>query len=594
MTIPTADPLRGLVDSSELARRLGVSKATIRSWRSRGADWLPEPVGRLDGFVWREEDLVGIEEIIPAGPGRPSDSAESRRNSAARRARGAYFTPRDAAHYLASWVLRGAGETVLEPSFGDGSFIRAVADVAAARSIPRPRWVAGELDGASAKAVLSEGLIEERELRRGDFLALKPEPVDAVIANPPYVRLRHLSEPMRKRALARTATLMGAPMHPSGSVWMPFVVHMLSFLKEGGRAALVLPLDFTYVAYARPLWAHLGNNFGSLRVVRTRQRVFPDINQDVMLLLADGFGRSTGHVDYEAYETTDDLVQEQASLGGRICLEAVVSGERAFQNALLPSGLAELLEEQATLTQDASDSMTFRIGYIAGNKNYFHPDPDTIKTYKLPAASLHPALINSRRLRGLGLRTSDMDDNSADLLWVPSDELTAGEKKYVRAGEVSEVSQGYKAQMRSPWYKVPGVRAPDIILSVFSERPLLLVNDSNWLVSNSLLCGYVKQGSAEQFAANWYNPLTLLSIGLQVHSLGGGVMVMVPNEASRVRVPRALGSPETLKHANTALLAGDMRAAYASGNKPTKAAVGQDGLDLVYQGIDRLAHWRTR
>lgn len=595
MTLPAArDPLKGLVDATQLAGRLGVTKATIRSWRSRGAEWLPKPVGRLDGYVWREEDLIGIEELIPEGPGRPPESTQVHRRLTERRTRGAYFTPRDAAHFLASWVHRDESDVVLEPSFGDGSFIRAMTDVAAAKSVSRPTWVAGELDEASATAVLQEGLITERELRRGDFLSLKPEPVDAVIANPPYVRLRHLPEQMRRRALDRTAHLMGAPMHPSGSVWMPFVVHMLSFLKQGGRAGLVLPLDFTYVAYARPLWSHLAKNFGSLRVVRTRQRVFPDINQDVMILMADRFGETTDHIDYQAYETAEDLVREGASLGGRVSINALLSGERAFQTALLPSGLAELLEEISPLTQDASDLMTFRIGYIAGNKSYFHPGPETISKYRLPAASLHPALINSRRLRGLGIRTSDMDESSADLLWVPGEEPTAGEKRYIKTGEAEGVSQGYKTQMRSPWYKVPGVRAPDVILSVFSERPLLLVNDSEWLASNSLLCGYVKDVSPEQFAASWYTPLTLLSVGLQVHSLGGGVMVMVPNEASRVRMPRISSQPENLEKAKDALLAGDMRAAYASGDAVTEKMVGRAGLGLIYEGIDRLAYWRTR
>src|SRR5258708_20061120 len=49
------------------------------------------------------------------------------------RARGAYYTPVDAAHAMAAWALRREDDVVLEPSFGEGAFLGAVSDLAAAR-----------------------------------------------------------------------------------------------------------------------------------------------------------------------------------------------------------------------------------------------------------------------------------------------------------------------------------------------------------------------------------------------------------------------------------------------------------------------------
>ena len=72
--------------------------------------------------------------------------------------------------------------------------------------------------------------------------------------------------------------------------------------------ALVLPFDATYVRYARPLWRFLASSFSSLRVVRVRERVFPEILQDVVLLLAAGFGGATGAIELDVYESVADLV----------------------------------------------------------------------------------------------------------------------------------------------------------------------------------------------------------------------------------------------------------------------------------------------
>lgn len=593
--------VEGLIDSKGLAARLGVSPATIRSWRNRSAAWLPEPVGRLDGFVWREQDVAGIETLIPSGPGRPSTLNRGPRADrliqvSDRRARGAYYTPGDAAHYMATWLVRREGETYLEPSLGDGVFVEAVEDVASAAGMKRPSWIAAELDPETALDATRRGLVTPGEIRIGDFLSMTPTLTDAVIANPPYVRLRHLDARSRERALVVAREHLGVPMAPSGSIWMPFVLRMVASIKLGGRMAVVLPLDFTYVTYALPLWKHLAQSFGSLRVVRSRERVFADINQDVLILFADMRGGTTDHVTYDAYESVAAMVSDAGSVGVRVSIKSIIDGERAFQRALLPEGLDSLLTEAADKgwTIPASDLVTFRIGYVAGDKGYFHPDAKTIRKYKLPESSLLPSLINGRKLRGHGLRTSEIGDEFVDYLWLPGEDLTEGERRYVRKGERAGVSKGYKASIRSPWYGVPGVKSPDAVVTVFSERPLLLINDASWGASNSLLCVYLRSGSAEQFAASWYNPLTLLSIGLEVHSLGGGVVVMVPNEASAVTMLHPDRVNGDIDGVDAALRRGDIAAAYECGAASLRKTFGNAGAALIAEGIETLTRWRTK
>ena len=86
---------------------------------------------------------------------------------------------------------------------------------------------------------------------------------------------------------------------------------------------------------------------------------------------------------------------------------------------------------------------------------------------------------------------------------------------------------------------VPYVQIPDLILSVFSETPVLLANDGKVAASNSLLCGTITTRLAtDAFVRSWYSSLTLLSIELNVHALGGGVFIFVPREAGRIRIAR--------------------------------------------------------
>src|SRR5207247_475023 len=105
--------------------------------------------------------------------------------------------------------------------------------------------------------------------------------------------------------------------------------------------------------------------------------------------------------------------------------------------------------------------------------------------------------------------------------------LTVGEQRFIKMGEKNGVSARYKCRVRDPWFVVPGIKVPDVVLTVFSERPVLLVNDGNYFASNSLLCGYCRNVTREAIAACWYTSLTLLQCELEVHALGGGVMIMV-------------------------------------------------------------------
>lgn len=508
-----------------------------------------------------------------------------------RKAYGAFYTPTDAAHVLAAWAMRHEGEVLLEPSVGDGSFVVAAQEVATARGWARPGFVAAELNPRTAAEHAHRGLVRPDELAVGDFLDTPVRPVDAVIGNPPYVRLRALPDDQARTALTASRADLGEEMSSSGSVWMPFVSRAARFLRPGGRLALVLPWDFTYVRYARPLWRHLGETFGALRVVRVRERLFPDIGQDVLLLLAEGKGRTTDHVVFEAHRTVADLVADRPEAHSRVSLDRVVAGERAFQEALLPAGVLDVLEQTRSLTVPVRELATFNIGYVSGDKEFFHPPASA----GLPASSLRPALTNARRLRGGGLWTSRLSPAATSHLWLPGSELTEAERRYERRGRRLGVHQRYKCRVRSPWYAVPGVKVPDLVLSVFSQRPILMVNDGGHVATNSLLCGYLRPGvDAAAFAAGWYTSLTLLHAELEVHSLGGGVFVLVPQEAGSIRVP-APGTVPTgvLPAVAEALGRGDLDASYSAGDAALAARIGPDAVAQVREGIAALESWRT-
>jgi len=512
---------------------------------------------------------------------------------------GAYYTPSAIAEYMTERLFARRIDSVLEPSAGDGAFLKAVLSVAERFGYRAPCITAVELSSHAIQRATAEIASPKINFVHSDFLLQSGSDFGAVIGNPPFVRLRHLPVVERRRALSVAADTLGHEMDPSGSVWMPFVLHASRRLRKGGSLAMVLPLDATYVRYARPLWRFLSESFSDLRVVRVRQRLFPDLSQDVVLLFADGAKGQTTTIRFEAFADLSTLKSERSELRRDVNVADIVRGERAFLSALLEPELQQLLEGPiAKRLVVAGQLARFRIGYVAGDKDFFHPTRDIVRQYNIKRKHMIPTIASARNLSRSGLFTSGICAAKREWLFLPTaDTLSVGDREYIKFGERSGVAAAYKCRVRSPWYTVPYVTPPDIVMSVFSDRPLVAINDSRKAVSNSFLCGTVLQGTPEAFVCRWYNSLTLLQCELNVHSLGGGVFVLVPREAAAVKLLASAPAPgRLLKRIDSALKNANLVEAYESGDHSVlhdREGLSSNDIELIQRGVATLRMWRN-
>lgn len=483
------------------------------------------------------------------------------------RALGAYYTPQDAAEFMAAWAL-GDGGRILEPSFGDGVFIDAARRVAERLAV-EVSFVAVEISPEAFERV--RGWSEADRTVLGDFHSVEAAPVDAVLGNPPFVRFRNLPEGQSYLARVAGSKVLGASLEEAGSSWMSIALHSAAFLRPLGRLALVLPADALYVAYARPFWSYMASRFGSLNVLRSRERLFPEILQDVVILLADRYGASTDQISMSVYRTCADLSSGAAESSSSIPVDEVLAGSKPFTRALLAGGIEEIHASAGPLLTRADTYVKFGVGYVDANKKFFHPEPEVIREFKLPERSLIPALRSPRHWAG-SYKTSELPPSATCLLWRPDPtRLTSGERAYIAHGEEAGHQKGYKARQRSPWYLVPDVVAPDLVVSVFGSLPKLMVNDAGLVVSNSIMRAQWRiKAQASKLLAVWYSSVGRLGVEVSVHSLGGGVLVVVPREGDAIMLPRLPDrkpGAAIFSRLRTALLRGDVRAAYDTGDE---------------------------
>ena len=469
---------------------------------------------------------------------------------------GAFYTAEPIARFLVEWAIRGPNESVLDPSCGDGAFVGAAATRLAELGCQIPKVWGVDLDSGAIAAARS--LFPTCRLLKSDFFALGPSELpqfDAVVGNPPFIRYQAFSGAARSAALSRTRDV-GVNLARLSSSWAPFVIHSVAFLRPGGRLAMVVPAELGHAQYALEVLRFLAQEFSRIKVCLFRRKLFPHLNEDAFLLLAEGRGTKCGWFSIASYENIE------AALSGEederpVDLESVKSGRVRLLHYLLSSRVRDLyryLRDQ-TCVRRLGDVSDVGIGYVTGANDFFHLSEEEVTRNRVAPKYLRPAVGSLSKQAGLVFRRSDWEIGRREgkksyLLALPpvrEQVLPAGIRSYLDQGRMSQIHLRFKCRVRDPWYSVPHVRQADAFLSYMSGgRPKLVLNPACLVAPNTLhLVRFVDRKYVKSVPAGWYSSLTSLSCEIEGHALGGGMLKLEPTEAERLLI--ALPKPGDIR-----------------------------------------------
>jgi hypothetical protein len=199
------------------------------------------------------------------------------------------------------------------------------------------------------------------------------------------------------------------------------------------------------------------------------------------------------------------------------------------------------------------------LGMVTGNNRYFALSPRRAAELDLregDVIALSPP--GSRHLRGLDLTKSAWEDlgqsGAATLLFRPASEPSRSARRYIAAGETMGVPEAYKCRNRSPWWRVPLVRRPDLFVTYMNaDTPRLCANEAGAHHLNSVHGLYLSPRhrgvGLHALPLGALNSVTLLGAETVGRAYGGGMLKLEPREADLLPVP----SPRTLADAADAL-----------------------------------------
>lgn len=481
--------------------------------------------------------------------------------AALRKARGAFFTPEPLASFVVDWAIRSAEDTVLEPSCGEAAFLTyAVTALRRFAPLLPPRVDGVEIHAASAaeatRLVAAAG--GDPNIVVGDFFLREPTGTySAIVGNPPYIRYQDFSGEARARS-REAALRAGVNLSGLASSWAAFTVHSALMLRKGGRLGLVVPAELLSVNYAAEVRRFLLDRFRRIDLVLFTERVFAEAQEDVVLLLADGFdeGRASHMSIYQA--------RNAAALSDTLAATTwtpVDPSDKWTPSLLSPHALRAYNSLVGTSFTTLSAWGDTTLGMVTGNNRYFTMSPKEAQGRGIPRSELLKlSPPGSSHLRGLMLSDDAWralgQRGSATYLFRPGDTPSEAAREYIRAGETAKVHQAYKCRVRKTWWQVPLVKPADLFLTYMNaDTPRITTNAAKTLHLNSVHGVYLdaeRRGlGRELLPLAALTSMTLVGAETVGRAYGGGMLKLEPREADRLPVP----DPEVVEASREKLVA---------------------------------------
>jgi adenine-specific DNA-methyltransferase len=460
---------------------------------------------------------------------------------------GSFYTPKIIADFLVNHLskkVRGKELSVLEPSSGDGIFIKTILnDSNFSKKIKEIVAVEREEEEIRKVKLLTKSKVLKTVNK--DFLDFQnnnKQKFNLVVGNPPYIKKSLLDERQILLCERIHKSFSSLSINKIKNIWTAFLVRSISFLKEDGVLALVLPAELLQVKYALELRELLQTEFERIEIFTFKELLFEGCKgQDTLILVCEKKSISKG-VFFTQIDDVNMLGEKNFKLAKSTNIK------EAKWNHQLSSDEYELIDKLSKKIKTVNDYCSSKAGIVTAANDFFIVNKDIAVEYKL-TKYLKPIIQKGIFVNGsVELNSNDFDtlieNSKPSFLLALNNETKYGNNKkiidYLKIGFKKELNQRYKMTIRNNWYEVPNVgSAPEaFFFKRCNEYPKLIKNNASVLVTDSAYKIEMKnEYDINTMIYSFYNSLTLAFAELNGRFYGGGVLELTPNEFKGLPIP---------------------------------------------------------
>jgi adenine-specific DNA-methyltransferase len=476
------------------------------------------------------------------------------KNASKEKLRGGFYTPEPIASFILKWAFNGNKELdILEPSCGDGVFLEEIQK----GNYEYNSLTAIEFDEIEAIKSRKIGLDKSKIINSDfhEFCINTKQKFDLIIGNPPYIRFQYFDREQQEFAseIFEKANLKYSKLT---NAWVSFVVGSSLLLKEQGKIGFVLPAEILQVSYAQPLREFLGQFYNKINIVSFEKLVFPDIQQEVVLLLCEKNKNKTHLIEHLELRDAEELknldVSKLKSPKKKIDFK---SNKWTFY--FLDQKEIDFLErlQSKKLIPQLGEYAKVEVGITTGSNPFFTVPLSTVEKYNLEKYA-KPLVGRSVQVPSAIFTKKDWTKNRNSearthfLSFPKMKDLNGslGARDYISLGEEEEINKGYKCSIREEWQIVPSQRISDaLFIRRNNKYPKFIINEAKAFTTDTMHRVTIKENiEIKALTASYYNSLSFAFAEICGRSHGGGVLELMPNEVERILLPYNENNAELL------------------------------------------------
>lgn len=462
---------------------------------------------------------------------------------------------------MVAYVASGGARAVFDPAVGAGAFLRATKRLC--RTAGTALDLRGmELDAGALEQALTEGLSDEdlSGVVLGDFLATPDEPcLDAVAANPPYIRHHRIDAADKRRLRGWAAQLTGQVLDGRAGLHVYFLLKGLRLLRTAGRLAYILPADTCEGVFANQLWRWVASRYRLHAVVTFAPEAspFPGVDTNPVIVMIENAQPS------ERFQWVRCLAP------GGSALTEWVQGRTPTGDALyivhrdtdegVSTGLTRPAHEGTEDGVVLGDVARVVRGIATGSNQFFHLTRRQAQELELPPNLLVPAIGRTRDIPGdvLDSETMEAVDRAGrpSLLFSPDARSLAlfpeAARRYLEQGESEGLAARKLIATRRPWYRMEHRDPPPIMFAYLGRRNARFVrNLTNAVPLTGFLCIYphdTRPEVVDRLFVALNHPETIANLRLVGKSYGGGAIKVEPRALERLLIPQHVAGQAGLR-----------------------------------------------
>lgn len=450
---------------------------------------------------------------------------------------GQFFTPPRLADFMVRWLLKTGASTLFDPAVGLGAF-----QVAARRSFPWVGLVGCEKDFAIRTHFERENPGLKFTFCGSEYFSSTVAEQAAIVCNPPYMRFQNFDD----KEIASAVLEQSYSERFSGfmNASSAFLLRSISHLRDDGRLAYLMPLEFLAAGYGEAVKRILLESTSDLTFIRfvNEAEIFPEVLTSVGLVLLRK-GRPGNSVRFVEVEGLRDLEQDADALKARHVPRSVLDPSKKWYSYFSVSQQASIGTTPNSVA--LAEFGRFSRGIATGANGFFVVRPSEFRRLELPDAVARICLSKSQQVRKRVFSTRDMDaliqaDEPVMLLDLEASTVESVQGR-IREGELLGVDQRYLTRQRKPWYKLEVREPPAMLFGVFSRGGAKCVLNTSSALNLTPFHGFRPTALGESFVVSlWlflnsrFGAAALLE---ERRIYGGRLDKFEPNDLNKVRVP---------------------------------------------------------